>query len=87
MPPAYRPAIAQPYEAALSMPLDERRERHARLQDNVKTQDLAKWREDYLAALRFAPRGPYWRHGRSGGAGRERRSGDNRVLFPLRRIP
>lgn len=55
VPPADRPAIAQAYEAALAMPLDERRQRHARLLDNVQTQDLAKWREDYLSALRSVP--------------------------------
>ncbi|AVS85554.1 trehalose-6-phosphate synthase [Paracidovorax avenae] len=57
VPPADRPAIAQAYEAALSMPLDERKERHSRLLDNVKTQDLAKWRTDYLSALHSVPQG------------------------------
>ncbi|WP_231502112.1 alpha,alpha-trehalose-phosphate synthase (UDP-forming) [Paracidovorax avenae] len=57
VPPSDRPAITQAYEAALSMGLEERKERHSRLLDNVKTEDLAKWRTDYLTALHSVPQG------------------------------
>ena len=55
VPPSDRPTIARAYETALAMELDERKERHARMLDNVKTHDLAKWREDFLSALRSVP--------------------------------
>ncbi len=59
IPPSDRQAITRAYEQALSMGPDERRQRHARLLDNVKTEDLGKWRSDYLSALRaVAPPAP-----------------------------
>lgn len=45
-------AIATAYEDALKMRLGERRERHDELLHNVQSEDLDKWRSDYLAALR-----------------------------------
>lgn len=55
VPPQDISAIAGAYEEALAMRLGERRERHEALLDNVRTENLDKWRTDYLAALRAAP--------------------------------
>lgn len=51
VPPEDLAAITEGYEKALSMPLGERRARHRKLFENVRTENLAKWRADYLAAL------------------------------------
>ncbi|MEX3954281.1 trehalose-6-phosphate synthase [Paraburkholderia sp. EG287B] len=51
VPPKNRTAIAKAYLCALTMSLAERQKRHAKLLDNIKTQDLPWWRETYLNAL------------------------------------
>jgi len=51
VPPQDIAAIASAYEQAFEMRLGERRERHEALQENVRTEDLDKWRRDYLNAL------------------------------------
>ena len=43
--------MAAALDQALTMPLDERRRRHAALLDVVRTQDVHRWRNDFLAAL------------------------------------
>ena len=48
--------FAATIDRALSMPLEERRERHARLRAPVFEQDIAWWRETYLDRLMRAPR-------------------------------
>ncbi|MGY4880335.1 trehalose-6-phosphate synthase [Xanthomonas citri pv. eucalyptorum] len=50
-----RTAITGAYETALSMHLRERRKRHWQMLENVQTEDLNKWRSDYLAALCAEP--------------------------------
>lgn len=55
IPPSNMQAITRAYEQALSMGPEERKERHARLLDNVKTEDLTQWRSNYLSALRAVP--------------------------------
>ncbi|MDT0140004.1 trehalose-6-phosphate synthase [Acidovorax sp. PRC11] len=55
VPPSNLQAITRAYEQALSMGPEERRERHARLLDNVRTEDLTRWRSNYLSALRSVP--------------------------------
>jgi hypothetical protein len=37
------------------MPLEERKKRHAALLNNVKTENLSWWRENYLTALSSVP--------------------------------
>lgn len=39
-------------EQALTMPRSERQDRHARMLDNVMTEDIAWWTQSYLSALR-----------------------------------
>jgi trehalose 6-phosphate synthase len=55
-----RAPLVNPYDAesvagaitqALTMPLDERRERHAALLENILENDVNKWRNDFLGAL------------------------------------
>lgn len=58
VPPEDLAAITEGYEKALSMPLRERRTRHRQLLENVQTQNLDKWRADYLAALCAKPSRP-----------------------------
>jgi trehalose 6-phosphate synthase len=41
---------------ALSMPLEERRDRHKALLAQVRENNVMKWREDFLACLHAAPR-------------------------------
>lgn len=55
IPPSDLHAITRAYEQALSMGPEERKERHSRLLDNVRTEDLAQWRSNYLSALRAVP--------------------------------
>ncbi|APX12728.1 alpha,alpha-trehalose-phosphate synthase (UDP-forming) [Tateyamaria omphalii] len=44
--------VGEAVATALTMPLDERKARHAKLRDNVMTEDIAWWTDSYLAALR-----------------------------------
>ena len=53
--PNDRAAIAKAYESALTMPLEERQRRHAALLNNVETENLSWWRENYLTALSSVP--------------------------------
>jgi trehalose 6-phosphate synthase len=46
--------VSEALKRALTMPLDERRERHAALLKGVKTDDVAAWRESFVAALEAA---------------------------------
>lgn len=55
VPPFDRTAIAVAYERALKMSLAERQDMHAKLDHNVTTEDLAWWRESYLAMLNSVP--------------------------------
>ena len=45
------PATAQALRRALSMPLAERRERHASLMSSIRRDDVHAWRRDFLRAL------------------------------------
>ena len=45
------PATAQALRRALSMPLTERRERHAALMTSIRRDDVHAWRRDFLCAL------------------------------------
>ncbi|MDP9046444.1 MAG: alpha,alpha-trehalose-phosphate synthase (UDP-forming) [Pseudomonadota bacterium] len=45
------PATAQAIQRALQMSLAERRERHAALLRQIRTHDVHRWREEFLAAL------------------------------------
>ena len=45
------PATAQALRRALSMPLAERRERHAALMSSIRRDDVHAWRRDFLRAL------------------------------------
>ena len=47
-------AMARGIARALSMPLEERKERHAELLSDVKTHDISWWWRAYVAALRHA---------------------------------
>lgn len=44
-------ATAQTLQRALTMPLDERRERHAALMDSIRREDVHAWRRDFLRTL------------------------------------
>jgi trehalose 6-phosphate synthase len=48
-------AVAEALQAARSLPLEERRNRHAELMRGLREYDLARWRADFLAALREVP--------------------------------
>ncbi|MEO0893647.1 MAG: trehalose-6-phosphate synthase [Pseudomonadota bacterium] len=43
--------IARAIQTALTMPLDERKERHSRLRHNVETRDIAWWTDAFLSRL------------------------------------
>ena len=49
------PGVGDTLARALSMPLDERRDRWATMYERLKRDDLAHWREFYLNALEAAP--------------------------------
>ncbi|MHA6841653.1 alpha,alpha-trehalose-phosphate synthase (UDP-forming) [Ralstonia pseudosolanacearum] len=55
VPSKNRAATADAYAQALSMPLEERKARHAGLMRNIETEDLRWWRDNYLKALACAP--------------------------------
>ncbi|WP_247538032.1 alpha,alpha-trehalose-phosphate synthase (UDP-forming) [Ralstonia pseudosolanacearum] len=55
VPSKNRAATADAYAQALSMPLEERKARHAGLMRNIETEDLRWWRDNYLTALACAP--------------------------------
>jgi len=55
VPPKDSTAIAEAYERALNMPLEERQKRQVQLMNNVRNEDLQWWRETYLAQLRSEP--------------------------------
>ena len=44
--------IADALHRAIDMPLDERRDRHAALLENVRTQDVRWWRDDFVETLK-----------------------------------
>ncbi|MDI3259270.1 MAG: trehalose-6-phosphate synthase [Sinobacteraceae bacterium] len=48
-------AVAEALQTARYLPLEERRNRHAELLRGLREYDLARWREDFLAALREVP--------------------------------
>jgi trehalose 6-phosphate synthase len=47
--------MAQALHSALTMPAEERRERYERLIVRVRTNNVTRWRETFLEALRAAP--------------------------------
>lgn len=47
--------MAKALHSALTMPAEERRERYERLIVRVRTNDVTRWRETFLEALRAAP--------------------------------
>ena len=49
-------SVAEAIETALTMPLDERIERHRKLRDGVRAQDIAWWTQAFLDRLMRAPR-------------------------------
>ncbi|MEM7641215.1 MAG: trehalose-6-phosphate synthase [Pseudomonadota bacterium] len=54
--PFDRHSFAETIGTALTMPLEERRERHQILRSNVFEQDIAWWTRTFLTRLRAAPR-------------------------------
>jgi trehalose 6-phosphate synthase len=51
-------AVAEAITTALEMPLDERKERHARMFAHLLTNDVDRWAEQFLSALAAAHRRP-----------------------------
>jgi trehalose 6-phosphate synthase len=51
-------------QAALAMPLAERRERHASMLETVRSNDVRAWHERFVTALKHsaAPSVEYWEH-------------------------
>jgi trehalose 6-phosphate synthase len=47
--------VAEALERALTMPLDERRERWRAMMSRISRQDVSAWRESFLGMLRAAP--------------------------------
>ncbi|MGQ9370719.1 alpha,alpha-trehalose-phosphate synthase (UDP-forming) [Azospirillum sp. ST 5-10] len=47
--------VADELQRALTMPLEERRERHAAMMQTLRRNDITRWRETYVDALTRAP--------------------------------
>jgi trehalose 6-phosphate synthase len=47
--------VAEAIEQALSMPLEERKERWEAMMDQLRRQDITAWRESFLATVAAAP--------------------------------
>lgn len=52
VPPKDFIALAEAYQIGLGMELEERQERHVPLLNNVRNENLPRWRENYMADLR-----------------------------------
>jgi trehalose 6-phosphate synthase len=53
-------SVASAIDRALSMPLEERRERHAAMYQTLLNNDIARWAERFLATLTRPPRAANW---------------------------
>jgi len=53
-------AVASAIDRALSMPLEERRERHAAMYDTLLHNDIAHWADRFLSVLARPPRAANW---------------------------
>ena len=53
-------AVAAAIERALSMPLEERRERHAALYEALTRNDIKDWADKFLTALTRPPNQATW---------------------------
>ena len=47
--------MAEALQAALDMPLDERKGRWAEMMDRLHTEDIESWRTAFLSALQSTP--------------------------------
>ena len=47
--------VAEAIEQALSMPLEERKERWEAMMDQLRRQDITAWRESFVATVAAAP--------------------------------